>query len=329
MEFQNYTRKKLIKYCQQNKIKKYSRKRNSQIIEIITTELQKRKKNKKSEKAFVFPTRSWTIIMSFCKGMKQRKKIKQRSLYDEETLINALELLLPVFKKNKLKIGKQIRTQLGNRCYDIYSKKKIPKNYVGDILVIIRNNIPENQNIFCDQINAKTRIAHKVSKNIIEPYELTDHTLSRKYKQQQNCKIPQIITKFIMPYMKYAFQDCYITNFQNIVDDNSRELQRYIRDVPRLKKQMVVSKKEHETAEKKLFKLKEENKNLDMDENFVIFIDDNAIDFKIIHYNREKEIVTFYNEIYGEIQIPVPSKAWYHNCRSKVVQRLLCKIKQS
>ena len=326
MEFQNYTRKKLIKYCQQNKIKKYSRKRNSQIIEIITTELQKRKKNKKSEKAFVFPTRSWTVIMSFCKGMKQRKKIKQRALYDEETLINALELLLPVFNKNKLEIGKQIRWDLGSKCYDIYSKKKIEKSDIGSILEIITNNIPGNQRIFCDQINAKTRIAHKVSKNIIEPYELTEYTRSRKYKQQQNCKIPQIITKFIMPYMKYAFQDCYITDFENVVDNNSRELQIYIRDVPRLKRQMVASKKEHETAEKKLFKLKEEQKTLDMDENFVIFIDDNAIDFKIIHYNREKEIVTFYNEIYGEIQIPVPSKAWYRTHRSQIVQRIICKI---
>ena len=81
-----------------------------------------------------------------------------------------------------------------------------------------------------------------------------------------------------------------------------------------------------ETAEKKLKKLREENKTLDMDENFVIFMNDNAIDFQIIHYNREKEIVTFHNKIYGEIQIPVQNKGWYNFRRSQVVQMLKLKM---
>jgi len=145
MEFENYTRKRLIKYCQENKIKKYSRKRNAQIIEIITNELKKRKITKKSDKAFKFPTRSWTNIICFCKGMRIRKKIKQRVLYDEETLITALDILYPIFNENKLKIGKKIRVTFGRDCYNILTDKRTPN--LSYVLHILRDNIPDSAEI--------------------------------------------------------------------------------------------------------------------------------------------------------------------------------------
>tara|TARA_B100000579_G_C22719498_1_gene798682 strand:- start:74 stop:1114 length:1041 start_codon:yes stop_codon:yes gene_type:complete len=322
MEFENYTRKKLIQYCQKNKIKKYSRKRNAQIIEIIINELKKRKLTKKSDKAFVFPSRSWKIIISFCKGMKKRKKIKQRSVYDEETLINALDILYPIFNDKKLKIGKDLRNVFGTDCYDICINNKSHKRFSRDVLHVIRQNIPGQISVFYGQINARTKLIHKVSDNITDDYLLSPNTLSRKYKQQQRCKISAMLKNFMMPYFKYAFQDPYATNFVNVVNKNEKELQNYEYSVPRIKKQWMNNKDEHYRQEKTLKKLRKEAQCLDMDEELVMLVDEELVIFKIVQYYREDQIVVFSNEIYGECRIPVNNKNWCSN-RKITISKLL------
>jgi len=74
MEF--LTRKQLIQYCRDNKIKKHSRKRNKEIITLIKTTLHKRKVDKKSEKPFFLPNRPWALIMEYCKHMRLPIDIK-------------------------------------------------------------------------------------------------------------------------------------------------------------------------------------------------------------------------------------------------------------
>jgi hypothetical protein len=97
-EPEDLRRKQLIEFCKKNGIKKYSRKRNSQIVELIkeakdekirlcaeaaAAAAEKKDRERRSEKSFYFPNRAWANIISFCNGMLKYKEINSRQEFLE------------------------------------------------------------------------------------------------------------------------------------------------------------------------------------------------------------------------------------------------------
>lgn len=70
-------RRQLVQYCKDNGIKKYSRKRNHELIALI----DKFKKTLTSKKEFYIPSRPWKIIIQFTHGMRPKKNIRSNWQY--------------------------------------------------------------------------------------------------------------------------------------------------------------------------------------------------------------------------------------------------------
>jgi hypothetical protein len=72
-----HNRRQLVQYCKDHGIKKYSRKRNHELIELIG----QFKKTLTSKKGFYIPSRPWKIIIQFTHGMRPKKNIRSNWQY--------------------------------------------------------------------------------------------------------------------------------------------------------------------------------------------------------------------------------------------------------
>ena len=70
-------RRQLVQYCKDHGIKKYSRKRNDELLELIG----QFKKTLTSKKQFYIPSRPWKIIIQFTHGMRPKKNIRSNWQY--------------------------------------------------------------------------------------------------------------------------------------------------------------------------------------------------------------------------------------------------------